>query len=233
MKKCPQCGSITFDDMEVCYGCLHRFDGTEQQVVAVSEESTVLNAVTYPLPDELAALPTGAVVAQCSTGREPVPRPASLRERVANLADLSALADFPQFELDLAEPLPSPRNGGICLCVDEGGRVMRHRIDEEHALVVGRSASCDIQLTDPMVSRRHMRVGMRQGQLLLEDLGSSNPTYVDGMPLEGRMAVALSACITIARAKLWTEQLSRGIGSGGGEGDESGREGPAPLPVSA
>ncbi|MDR3307511.1 MAG: hypothetical protein LBS58_01250 [Coriobacteriales bacterium] len=26
MKACPNCNSTTFDDMEVCYGCLHHFD---------------------------------------------------------------------------------------------------------------------------------------------------------------------------------------------------------------
>lgn len=27
VKECPVCEATTFDDMEVCYGCLHRFDG--------------------------------------------------------------------------------------------------------------------------------------------------------------------------------------------------------------
>ena len=26
MKTCPVCGAKAFDDMDVCYGCLHRFD---------------------------------------------------------------------------------------------------------------------------------------------------------------------------------------------------------------
>lgn len=25
MKSCPVCEATTFDDMEICYGCLHRF----------------------------------------------------------------------------------------------------------------------------------------------------------------------------------------------------------------
>ena len=25
MKDCPHCGAITFDDMDVCYGCMYRF----------------------------------------------------------------------------------------------------------------------------------------------------------------------------------------------------------------
>lgn len=26
MKSCPVCKATTFDDMEICFGCLHRFD---------------------------------------------------------------------------------------------------------------------------------------------------------------------------------------------------------------
>ena len=25
VKVCPQCGAAAFEDMDVCYGCLHRF----------------------------------------------------------------------------------------------------------------------------------------------------------------------------------------------------------------
>ena len=28
MKTCPVCGSRSFDDAGVCYGCLHRFEGS-------------------------------------------------------------------------------------------------------------------------------------------------------------------------------------------------------------
>jgi hypothetical protein len=34
MKTCPFCQSLTFDDMEVCYGCMHRFEPPANNVNA-------------------------------------------------------------------------------------------------------------------------------------------------------------------------------------------------------
>ena len=42
MKKCPVCGSGCFDDMLVCFGCMHRFEeeGAEPNGCAFSESPT-------------------------------------------------------------------------------------------------------------------------------------------------------------------------------------------------
>ncbi len=32
LKKCPVCGSSCFSDMDVCYGCLHRFGSDEARI---------------------------------------------------------------------------------------------------------------------------------------------------------------------------------------------------------
>lgn len=50
--------------------------------------------------------------------------------------------------------------------------------------VVGRSRSCDVRLVDDAVSRRHARVTVRGGCWTIEDLGSSNGTWVNGRPLD-------------------------------------------------
>ena len=38
MKTCPVCRARAFEDAEVCYGCLHRFDGDGRDS-AVAEET--------------------------------------------------------------------------------------------------------------------------------------------------------------------------------------------------
>ena len=35
MRTCPVCGARCFDDMEVCYGCMHRFDERDEAATAV------------------------------------------------------------------------------------------------------------------------------------------------------------------------------------------------------
>jgi hypothetical protein len=53
-----------------------------------------------------------------------------------------------------------------------------------YMLTIGRSASMDIQLTDPEVSRMHAYLRAREGQWYIEDAGSMNGTYVNVEPLE-------------------------------------------------
>jgi len=52
-------------------------------------------------------------------------------------------------------------------------------------LTLGRGDAVDIRVEDPFASARHARI-VRQGDLLvLEDLGSTNGTYLNGEPLSG------------------------------------------------
>ena len=53
----------------------------------------------------------------------------------------------------------------------------------QEELVVGREPDCDIVLTDPTVSRRHLRLRFRDGHWILCDLDSTNGTQVNDMPV--------------------------------------------------
>jgi pSer/pThr/pTyr-binding forkhead associated (FHA) protein len=44
---------------------------------------------------------------------------------------------------------------------------------------LGRESDCDIQLKDPLVSRRHAQICFREGGFEIEDLNSSNGTFVN------------------------------------------------------
>jgi pSer/pThr/pTyr-binding forkhead associated (FHA) protein len=50
----------------------------------------------------------------------------------------------------------------------------------EGQYLMGRSASCQIVLDHPRVSRKHARLTVEQGKIVLEDLGSVNGVYVNG-----------------------------------------------------
>ena len=55
---------------------------------------------------------------------------------------------------------------------------------------IGRSPSCDISLPDTLsVSRRHARLCFEQKQVDLEDLGSTNGTYVNDQRLSGAVTL--------------------------------------------
>ena len=86
----------------------------------------------------------------------------------------------------------SRRRGGVAgpsLVVvappDQEGRV--YPLAEE--LTVGRAAGCQVTLDDNSVSQIHARVFVRDGQVYVEDLGSTNGTYLNRGKVAGPMLV--------------------------------------------
>jgi len=56
-----------------------------------------------------------------------------------------------------------------------------HSFDISHELTVGRAGGCQIALPDDTyVSQLHARVYQRDGHAFVEDLGSTNGTYLNG-----------------------------------------------------
>jgi len=55
---------------------------------------------------------------------------------------------------------------------------------------LGRDPGNDIVIDDPQVSRHHARVTRRGGLMVIEDLGSTNGTFINGMLLTGPHALA-------------------------------------------
>lgn len=52
------------------------------------------------------------------------------------------------------------------------------------SFLIGRGSTAEVQLEDPQVSREHARLSYSEGQLTLEDLGSTHGTYVNGDPIK-------------------------------------------------
>jgi pSer/pThr/pTyr-binding forkhead associated (FHA) protein len=56
-------------------------------------------------------------------------------------------------------------------------------------LTVGRAAGCQVTLDDTYASQLHARVYSREGQLFVEDLGSTNGTYLNRKKVQGPMVI--------------------------------------------
>jgi pSer/pThr/pTyr-binding forkhead associated (FHA) protein len=57
-------------------------------------------------------------------------------------------------------------------------------------LTVGRAAGCQITLDDTYASQVHARIFMRDDQLYVEDLGSTNGTYLNRRKVSAPMVVS-------------------------------------------
>jgi hypothetical protein len=53
-------------------------------------------------------------------------------------------------------------------------------LEEKREIIVGRSSDLDMVLVEEMVSRRHARIQLVDGSVNIDDLGSTNGTFVNG-----------------------------------------------------
>lgn len=68
---------------------------------------------------------------------------------------------------------------------------------------IGRSPSCEIPVPgDDQLSRRHARFVVREGELILTDLGSRNGTAVNGEPLQGEAVLRSGDRVQVGRTTL-------------------------------
>ncbi len=99
---------------------------------------------------------------------------------------------------------------------DEEGREIRLVFNDEElsraylGLTIGRHPKlCERVLADPSVSGRHLRIGLRNGELIAEDLNSLNSTLLDGQRLAPFQAVVLreGQTLTLGRILLRVRQV--------------------------
>jgi pSer/pThr/pTyr-binding forkhead associated (FHA) protein len=92
------------------------------------------------------------------------------------------------------------------LVIHEGSAAgSEHPVDGE--LILGREhGSADLVLDDPGVSRRHARVLPDNGSVIVEDLGSSNGTYVNGQRITGPVELGAGDEVQLGATVLGVEE---------------------------
>ena len=88
-----------------------------------------------------------------------------------------------------------------------GGPAQGSNIEIGQELQIGRAAGAEGRLgDDPEISRQHARISRNpQGQLMVEDLGSTNGTYVNGQRISGPQALNPGDTVQMGRSTLSVE----------------------------
>jgi pSer/pThr/pTyr-binding forkhead associated (FHA) protein len=94
---------------------------------------------------------------------------------------------------------PARRQPRELVVTDEGGR---RTVPLNGSMTVGRAATCDVVLADTYVSNVHARIYERDGGWWLEDLGSTNGTYVNRTRVSTPTAVGPGDEIRMGKATL-------------------------------
>lgn len=92
--------------------------------------------------------------------------------------------------------------------------------------LAGRSEEADIQLAHDSISRRHARIHNTDSGVWVEDLNSSNGTYVQGRRIEGSVPVGLGEEIRLGAI---TFRLDPEVGQAGGQGERLASDAPPPV----
>ncbi len=77
----------------------------------------------------------------------------------------------------------------------------------EDAVVIGRDDTCDIQIVDEMISRRHTQVARREAQdvvrFFISDMQSANGVFVNGRQVSDELELNDGDTIKIGESKLF------------------------------
>ncbi len=74
---------------------------------------------------------------------------------------------------------PRSRRAPSRLAVIEGSRLKGKSFELDDELIIGRDSKCHMVLDDTYVSQVHARIFSKDGAYVVEDLGSTNGTYLN------------------------------------------------------
>ncbi len=100
---------------------------------------------------------------------------------------------------------PRPKRRGKALThllVTEGGLAGTRITLGEQPIMIGRANDSTLVLTDDYASTRHARLVSRDGDWYVEDLGSTNGTYLDRQKVHSAMPAPIGVPIRVGKTVL-------------------------------
>ena len=102
-----------------------------------------------------------------------------------------------------ATPAKARRGRAAHQLVVTGGQLAGTKLTlGEQQITIGRAEDSTLVITDDYASARHARLVPRAGQWFVEDLGSTNGTYLDRAKVNGPTPVPIGVPIRIGRTSI-------------------------------
>lgn len=102
----------------------------------------------------------------------------------------------------VAPTAPAAAAAAASLVVVEPAERRGQRFPIASSLVLGRAADCGVVVDDTYVSQHHARVMPRDGHYVVEDLGSTNGTFLNRKKVVGAMPVGRGDRIQVGNTTL-------------------------------
>jgi pSer/pThr/pTyr-binding forkhead associated (FHA) protein len=111
-------------------------------------------------------------------------------------------ADKASRKQSAARPTKRPRGAPTHVAIVEGANAGETASLDQAPLVIGRGADAAIRLDDDYVSTRHARIASSGDQWFVEDLGSTNGTYIGSHRLTQPTTLQVGSRVRIGKTTL-------------------------------
>jgi len=170
-------------------------------------------AAPAPAPAPAAPAPAAAPAPKSQNATVPTPAPAPAPPGPPPAPAAAARLNDTMHGTPAASPPPGP----LASILVKGGTKKGQRLQIRVPVVnIGRAEYNDIVLPEESVSTQHAKLQRREGVWVLQDLGSTNGTSVDGEKLSGETPVAPGSIIRFGDISVVFEPTDDALGIGKG-----------------
>jgi two-component system NtrC family sensor kinase len=85
------------------------------------------------------------------------------------------------------------------LVLHGAGRGLIRRLEDNETVIIGRDRTCQLCIDDPQISRQHAKIVRQTDAITIEDLNSSNGTFLNGVRVK-TSALKLNDLVTLGRS---------------------------------